>query len=370
MPENLPKDVLALVRETEQLGSEIRSFIDKAITGSNLINAVRVASKRRHIYHLKSPLDAGGSGIGVLGQVAVHDTLGSLNLCHISGIFAPSPGVLEHAGEPIKSNYLKPLLEGEKTAAFAFTESAENKNPTVGRIVDQTLVINGEKSYVTGGARADFLNTRVDVVDHGQTIVVIDRMSEGVEVKKVFGSIDGSHHAVIRFHDVIVPNSHMITREKSGTSPAMKQISNTRVIFAAESVGLCRWVIDFVEKHLSTTTRAGDRLGDREGVRLRLADMRIRAFAARSMVYRTARIIDRGEQAINEIIAVKVFATETIGEIVDTAIQLCGGRALQDGHPLAELFRRVRALRLAEGANDVLRLNLAKGRLDLESGRI
>ena len=68
---------------------------------------------------------------------------------------------------------------------------------------------------------------------------------------------------------------------------------------------------------------------------------------------------------VNEGIASKVFATEMVGEIVNAGIQLVGGVALRDGHPLATLYRRVRAMRLAEGASDVLRLNLARGLLDL-----
>ena len=88
------------------------------------------------------------------------------------------------------------------------------------------------------------------------------------------------------------------------------------------------------------------------------------------MVYRTARLADAGENIVNEAIACKVFATEVLGEVVDTAIQLVGGRALTVGHPLEALYRRVRVMRLAEGANDVLRLNLARGRLDLAKGRI
>ena len=131
-----------------------------------------------------------------------------------------------------------------------------------------------------------------------------------------------------------------------------------------------RWVLEFVTGHLEAPHRSGSPLGSREGVRLRYADMRIKAYAARSMVYRTARLADAGENIINEGIACKVFATEAVGEIVDAAIQLVGGNALTVGHPLEVLYRRVRASRLAEGANDILRLNLARGRLELDKGRI
>lgn len=151
---------------------------------------------------------------------------------------------------------------------------------------------------------------------------------------------------------------------------AMRQIGDTRLAMAAGSVGTMRWVLDYLTAHLERPDRKGTPRGDREGVRLRYADIRIDAFAARSMLYRAARLADAGENVVNEGIACKVFATEAVGRVVDTAIQLVGGAALDDEHPLAELYRRVRSLRLAEGGNDVLRLNLARGKLDLGKGRI
>ena len=86
--------------------------------------------------------------------------------------------------------------------------------------------------------------------------------------------------------------------------------------------------------------------------------------------HRTARLADAGENIVNEGIACKVFASEAVGEIVDTSIQLVGGVALIEGHPLELLYRKVRSLRLAEGGSDVLRLNLARGKLELNKGTI
>jgi alkylation response protein AidB-like acyl-CoA dehydrogenase len=88
------------------------------------------------------------------------------------------------------------------------------------------------------------------------------------------------------------------------------------------------------------------------------------------MLYRTARLADAGENVVNEAIACKVYSTEAVGQLVDIAIQLVGGNALTDDHPLSILYRQVRSLRLAEGGSDVLRLSLAKGKLDLDKGRL
>jgi acyl-CoA dehydrogenase len=165
-----------------------------------------------------------------------------------------------------------------------------------------------------------------------------------------------------------VPADRLIGRPGEGLPRALQQIGDTRLAIAARAVGLARWTVEFVHAHLQAPHHTGEPPGAHESVRLRYAELRIRTFAARSMVYRTARLGEAGANIVNESIACKVFATETVGEVVDTAMQLVGGKALTVGHPLETLYREVRALRVAEGVSDVLRLNLARGSLDLNKG--
>jgi alkylation response protein AidB-like acyl-CoA dehydrogenase len=235
------------------------------------------------------------------------------------------------------------------------------------------FVVTGRKSYVTHGGDADFLNTLVDVEDasgtsQGRAVLVIDAHAPGVTIEQRFESLDGSHHAAFRFDAARVPADRLIGLPGEGLQRALRQIGDTRLAIAAKAVGLARWTIAFTHAHLQTPHHSGHTLGARESVRLRYAELRIRAFAARSMVYRTARLFEAGANIVNEGIACKVFATETVGEVVDAAMQLVGGKALIIGHPLERLSREVRALRIAEGASDVLRLNLARGSLDLNKG--
>ena len=98
--------------------------------------------------------------------------------------------------------------------------------------------------------------------------------------------------------------------------------------------------------------------------------MRIEAYAARSMLYRTARLVESETNDVNEVMCTKIFCTEVAGRIIDGAIQLVGGNALTVGHPLERLYREVRALRFTEGASDILRLNVAKGQLELGKGTL
>ena len=372
MPEGLPAELTALRDRVAVLAREqlVALRDDDTLAPAERAARVRAASKDAGVFGMTQPRDVGGSAASSLALTVARDTLAADNVVHLGGIFGPGPGALGGAEEPLRTTHVAPLLAGEKSAAFGFTEPEDAPRPTWARLDGDTLVINGQKSYVTGGAEADFINTLVQVEGRGPALVVIDRQTPGVEVSRTFGSMDGTRHAHITFRDARVPAAHIVGNAGEGMPRAMRQIGATRLAFAAEAVGLSRWVIDFVTAHVQAPHRSGAPLAAREGVRLRYADLRIRAYAARSMVYRTARLVDSGENAVNETIAAKVFATEAVGHIVDAGIQLVGGAALRAGHPLEALYRRVRAMRLAEGASDILRLNLARGRLDLGKGRI
>ena len=378
MPEQLPAPIAALRDRADALARDTLVPLreDTALDAAERLAKVRAASLAAGVFRLAQPPEFGGDGASALALTAVRDTLAARNVVHLPGLFGPGPGVLRNVREPLRSSHLAPLLAGEKRPAFGFTEPDDAERPTWGRLQGDELVVHGQKSYVTGGASADFINTLVTVEGRGPALVVIDRDTPGVSVARTFGATDGSHHAHLVFRDVRVPAAHIVGEPGRGLPRAAEQIGQTRLAFAAEAVGLARWVIGFVTDHIQAPHRSGRPLAAREGVRLRYADLRIGAYAARSVVYRTARLVDAGggsgggKETINEVIAAKVFATETVGEVVDMGIQLVGGGALRVGHPLEALYRRVRAMRLAEGASDVLRLNLARGKLDLGAGRL
>ncbi len=371
MPETLNKNHIAFRRSVESLCESVLRAIETELDSTSQENRIRELSQEAKIWSFNHPSDLGGPASRSLVELVVlHDTLASNNLVRVPGLFGPAPGLLGNASEPLRSSHLKPFLQGEKRAAFGFTEPTDVKQPTRATVENGSLLVNGQKSYVTGGQSADFINTLVEVENFGPSVVVIDRQCDGVTVEKVFPSSDGSTHAYITFRDVKVPLTNIVGKPGKGLPRAMDQITDIRLVLAAQSAGLARWVIRQLSDHIRAPHRSGQPLASREGVRIRYADMRIKAFAMRSMVYRTARIADSGENSINETIASKVFCTESIGEIVDTAIQLTGGIALRVGHPLEQLQRLVRSWRLAEGASDILRLNLARGDLELNKGML
>ena len=368
MPELLDEAQRALLAHTQAFAArelEPRRGLHPARARAEVVAASRSAG----FFQMTQPRAFGGAEASTLELTLVRDELAAMDAPFQEAVFGPGPGVLAGVGEPLASSHLAPLLAGEKRSAFGFTEP-DDAAPTRARPSGDELVITGRKSYVTGGADADFVNTLVHIDDKGPALVVIDTYAPGVILERTFTSLDGSRHAAFRFDEVRVPKSHLIGAPGEGLPRALRQIGDTRIAIAAQCVGTMRSVLDYLDGHLAQMDGTGHARGAREGVRLRYADLRIDTFAARSMLYRAARVADSGDNAVNEAIAVKVFATEAVGRAVDTAIQLVGGNALVDDHPLAVLYRRVRSLRLAEGGNDVLRLNLARGKLELDKGRL
>ncbi len=370
MPDFLDSDHTAVRDRANALARRLQALDRNALEPTELAAEVRALSKRAEIFPMTQPADHGGTAAGALALAIVRDELGAHDVGSLSGIFGPGPGVLAGVDEPLRSDFLEPVLAGEKRGGFGFTEPDDAPRATWAITEGHELVVNGQKPYVTGGGDADFINTLVEVEGSGPAMVVIETDRPGVTLTRRFGSLDGSHHAAFTFDDVRVPTSHVIGAPGKGLNQAMDQVTAVRMAIAADCVGRCRFVLEYVAEYLQRPHRSGQPLGAGERVRLRYGSLRVQAYAARSALYRTARLIDAGDGAINEAMATKAFATETIGLIVDESIQLVGGQALTDAHPLSRILREVRALRLAEGPTDVLSINVARGRLDLDAGRL
>ncbi len=365
MPEQLNQEQQKYLNATTEFIDTLMAKKDRPAR-----DAVIAASKKAGLYTLTQPEKYGGLAANNQVLSVVREALAAANAPFSHWVFGAGPGVLSDCNAHVESSFLIPMLNGELRSAFAFTEPANAPHPTSAASQGDHYIVNGNKSYVTGGADADFINTYLEVLPDGNSMLIIETGSPGVTIDKVFQSLDGSHHAEMSFKDVRVPKANLLGTAGKGLPRAMKQIGDTRLAFAAEAVGLMRWICSFVEVHIQAPHASGKSLGQREGVRLRYADMRINTYAARSVLYRTARLADSGENVMNEVIAAKVFTTETLAVVLDSAIQLVGGKALVESHPLAILYRRIRALRIAEGPSDLLRLSLSRGALELKLGRL
>jgi acyl-CoA dehydrogenase len=377
--------------ELEALRDRVRAFIeddlrpleaglgdDSEAVPEETRRRVRERSRELGLFQMTQPPEFGGTNTGPLALTVVRETLGAATLRVSRYVFGPGPGALGPATGELRAQYLEPLLRGEKAGAWAFTEPGDAPRPTWATREGGDLVITGRKSYVSGGEAADFYTVLVNVEEDasgpgGTALVVVDKGAPGLSVERAFHSLEGGDHLDMRLDAVRVPRSRVVGSIGEGMPRALGNITAMRLGLAAQATGLAMWVTEWTERNITAPHRGGGRLGDREGVRLHYGEMRMQTYAARAMLYRTARIAEassKEEDSMNEIMATKVFTTETLGRLVDTAIQLAGGQALILGHPLARLYTDVRSWRIAEGPSDLLRLNLARGRIEFNSGRL
>ncbi len=377
MPESIPPQIAALRDKTQAFIEDIlvpleRTW-DEAADQQDIRRRVVDASNEAGFFTMTQPVAYSGKDTSAMALTVVRETLAAANLRVSAHVFAPSAGVLGSATGKLQTHYLDPLMRGEKRGSFGFTEPDSAPRPTWAVQEADEIVITGQKSYVTGGAEADFVAALVNIESSGDdtggtAMVIVDFDAPGVTVERVFRSLDGSGHTAVRFDEVRVPKWHIVGGIGEGMSRALDDISKIRLALAANACGIMLWATQYVTEYIQSPHRSGTPLGDREGVRLRYADLRIETFAARSMLYRTARLVDSNANDVNEVMCTKVFCTEAAGRVVDAAVQLAGGDALTEGHPLERLYRQVRAMRFTEGASDVLRLNVAKGALELSKG--
>ena len=378
MPEFISAEMQDLRTRVEALLVELEDIENAEANDVDRRKAVIAKSKEYGIFQLTQSKEFGGSGAGPLALTIARESVASANSSMGGFVLGPDPGFLRNLTGEMKSVYLDPVMQGEKRWSFAFTEPSGATAPerqTYAIRDGADLVVTGSKSFVTGGATADFFAVFVNVEELGDmaagpAMVLVDSNLPGVEITRSFRSLEGGSHVELGLDGVRVSNAHTVGEIGEGMPRAMSNIGEERLQISAGACGMGIWTIKHITDRLNAAHRSGTRLSDREGVRLRYSDMRIDLYAARSALYRTARLAEAGEDVVNEAAATKVLCTEMIGRVVDTAVQLAGGQALIEGEALEQMYRRVRSLRFAGGASDILRLSIARGIFDFDSGRV
>ena len=356
---------------TEFLAPELKMFRDKFqhFLNENInLNAQAMRSKsiEKGFYSISHQSTLHDGPANALEMVIARESVASSGILDHSNIIGPDPGALMNCSDEIKNNYLDPMLKGDKKASFAFTEN-DFKNPTTAELIDSQVIINGKKSYVSRAVDSDFMLVVLNFKpDNSRFVAIVDSNSEGISLNQTFESLDGSTHSEVTFDNVQIPQNLLLKNVQAATQNILQE----RLEMSAISVGLAIFTVNELTANLLKPHRSGASLSDREGIRLKYSDLRINTYAARSMLYRTATLLEGYENVINEVTATKIFCTETAFNVVDTAIQLSGGESLIVGNHLEAIFRKTRSMKLAGGSNEILRLNISKGIFEFDSGTL
>ena len=269
-----------------------------------------------------------------------------------------------------KQLWLEPLLAGEIRSAFAMTEpevassDATNITTSIRREGDE-YVISGKKWWCSGAADprcAVFIvmgKTDPEASTHRQqSMVLVPRDNPGVHVTRnlpVFGYQDQHGHCEIEFHDVRVPATNLLGEEGGGFAIAQARLGPGRIHHCMRLIGMAERAVDLMVRRAQERTAFGRVLADQGVVRDQIARSRIEIEQARLLVLKTAWLIDlhTARGAATEIAAIKVVCPQMACDVIDRAIQVHGGGGVSDDFPLAYFYAWARALRFADGPDEV-----------------
>ncbi len=312
----------------------------------------------------------------LLSLVVVRERLAATGAQRRHAALGPSPGLLQQASPALRERFGQPVMAGLKRQAFAFTD--DPRAPVTATAIADGFRLSGRKSFVTGGRRADHFLVYAKSPE-GPLMLVVEAEAPGVTRDDFFETLDGGQHCALVLDEAFVPAAHSLGAPGQGQRQAFDQINRTRLTLAAEAVGLMAYAVHRAATHLQAQRPDGTRLADREGAQLRFAELWMAVFTVRSTLYRIAQQFAGASPAASgdvppgapeALSALKVLASETAERVLSGALQLCGAQALRSDDPLTRCYREVRSWQFAEGASDLLRLSIAKARLEKGRGAL
>jgi acyl-CoA dehydrogenase len=391
-------------RRSREYGGRLAAFMDEHIYPNEerfyaqlqegdhweepaLLEELKAKARAAGLWNLFLPDSRHGAGLSNLDYAPLCEMMGRVRWSpEVFNCSAPDTGnmeTLERYGTPKqKQQWLEPLLAGTIRSAFAMTEprvassDATNIESSIRRDGD-AYVLNGRKWWTSGaGSRHCRLfifmgKTDVEAPRHRQqSMILVPRDTPGIRILRhlpVFGFDDAPHgHMEIDFQDVRVPAANMLLGEGRGFEIAQGRLGPGRIHHAMRLIGVAERALEKMCRRVKVRTTFGRPIAEQSVTLERIAESRIRIDQARLLVYHAAWLMDTvGNKAARAQIAmIKIAAADTACQVVDWAIQAHGAAGLCDDFHLANAYAHARAIRLADGPDEVHRNQI--GRLELE----
>ena len=325
------------------------------------------------LWSLQTPEKYGGAGLSVLGQVVVAEEAAKCRMGAFfpaAGAFGGNPPSVLFQGTPEQfERFAKPIIEGHAGRPFtAISEASGGSDPARAircRAVrdGDEYVLNGTKLWTTHAAKAEWGIVYARTGEQGQrggiSCFIVEANTPGF-TKRPIGVMTSYSPHELHFDDARIPAKNLIGQEGQGFALANNFLINSRITYAAGTLGIAQLALDMTIDWVKQRETFGVKLADRQAVQWMIVDSEIELRAARLLCYQAAWNADLGKDVKTDASICKVYATEAAHRIVDRCVQMHGGLGLSKEMPLERWYRELRVKLLGEGASEVQRMVIAR----------
>ncbi|MFC7197929.1 acyl-CoA dehydrogenase family protein [Halospeciosus flavus] len=380
----------------KEFAEKTREFIDEVVlpverdvlgegpVSEAVVDELREEAQEYGVYAPHLPEEYGGHDLSYRDMLPVFEEAGrSLLGATAVRVDAPDEGnmhTLEMFGtEEQKEEWLRPLVQGEARSGFSMTEPSPGAGSdpkmiqTTAEKDGDEWVIDGHKWWTTQGTEADVLivMARTDQDAHpysGCSLFLVPADTEGVNVVRDIphtgGGVTGVGHAEIEYDNVRVPESALLGELNEGFTHAQQRLGPARLTHCMRYSGMAERALDVAKAYVTEREAFDGPLSEKQSVRFNVAEAEMKLHAIRTMVRHAARQIEAGEEARIPVSMAKVFAANATQEIIDDALQMCGGSGISKDLPIADFYESVRQFRIVDGADEVHKRVIARAAFD------
>ena len=332
------------------------------------LKALRDTAKASGFFGIQTPQDHGGMGLGAVMAALIEVELGRTFVQFTFG--GDADNILYDANEEQQRTYLLPTISGERKSCFAITEPGAGSDArairTSARREGDEWVIDGEKTFITGGTEADFVmvfavTDKEKGADGGVTCFLVDRergwTSQQIDTMGEWGP------AALVFKDVRVPHSAILGEEGKGFELAMRWIGRGRYLLPARALGACERLVEMAMEQAHNRVTFGQPIAERQAIQWMIADSAVEIEALRWLVLAAAWQVDQGLDSRQAQSMAKLYGGVKANEIVDRVLQIHGGMGYTRELPIERWYRELRLLRIYEGTDEIQRRTIARNLL-------
>ena len=362
--------------EHEELRASARGFIERELTPHAqewedarwFPDEVFGKLADQGLLGLKYPAEYGGQGGDYL-----HDAVFIEELARVgsggtaAGIGAhvniATPPIWKFGSEDQKQRYLVPAIRGEKIGALGITEPGAGSDVAALRTraerTDGGWLVNGEKTYITNGVRADFIVTAVKTSaeggHHGISFLIIDR-GGGVSSSKLEKlGWHASDTATIAFEDVFVPEDNLLGGLNEGFALIMANFQWERLAMALGAAAVMQVAWERTADFARERQTFGRPLSSHQAIRHKLADLATSAYSCRCVTYDALRRFIAGEEPVREVTMAKLLTQRACFELMDACLQIHGGAGYMREYFIERAARDARLGPIGGGSDEIMR---------------